>query len=259
MTLNDTTSLAIAELVIYFLLLPLIVYCLIKHGKRGIEAYFYLTTFAILRIVPAAMIISEHNKKQPESLVAAIIDAIGLSPLLLCSGGVLSEIIYYLHDGKNLKTKLGAHLLVHGGTIAGVTLAAYAASQFFGTGLTSDQISTYRHMQEAGAILLFLVWVFLVFSAARLFREVRSSASPSMFALYLAISFALLPIGARAVYSLVYAFDHNTELSPFYGKFVYKLVLVFLLQLIAALAIATGAIFSRNIVEEHKSHHFVSQ
>ncbi|GAB7349058.1 hypothetical protein MBLNU459_g8020t1 [Dothideomycetes sp. NU459] len=259
MALNNTTSLAVAELVIYIVILPVITYVLLKHGKKGIQAWFYLITFAILRIVPAAMQISEYNKSEPESETAAIIDSIGLSPLLLASSGVLGEILYYLHDGKGLKTKLGGQCLIHAGTIAGVALAAYGGSQLVKSGLTFEQVSKYEHMQEAGCVLMFLVWIILLFSAARLVREVRSSASPSMFKLFIAVAVALLPIGIRSVYGIVYAFDHSPDVSSIYGTFAIRLLLVFLMQLLAALAMIAGGVISRNIVKEHKNGHYAFQ
>jgi hypothetical protein len=63
-----------------------------------------------------------------------------------------------------------------------------------------------------------------------------------------------LPFTAiRVTYGVVYSFDHSSTVSPVTGVFAVKLVLIFLVQLLAVLALAIGGIMTRNIRMEDKS------
>jgi prolipoprotein diacylglyceryltransferase len=94
MALDPTTKLAIAELVLYILFIPIVGYLLLRHGKRGLFGWLYLILFCMLRIVASAMQINnyvqESHGKMPSS-TAGIINSVGISPLLLATGGVLHE------------------------------------------------------------------------------------------------------------------------------------------------------------------------
>lgn len=252
MTLNNSTSLAVAELIIYILLLPIILYVLYKHGRRGFMAYIYLVVFDIIRIVPAAMQISEHNQHKPESTTAAIIDSIGLSPLILCTAGILAEVRHYLYQTEQRPSKKSPlESLIHITTIVGVALSAYGAAELSDSGLTSSQISKYHSYQEAGSCLLFLGWILLVVSASRFIRDMSPSAGNSIFWLFIAAFFALVPLLIRTIYGMIYAFDRSPKVSPVIGYFAIRLILVFLMLFIAAVILIIGGLASRNISAEH--------
>ena len=92
--MDDTTQLAIAELVIYLLLICLGFFILFKHGKRGLEPWLFYIMFCSLRIIAGGLQINNWNKIQqgkPSSDTASIVNSIGISALLLCSCGVLHE------------------------------------------------------------------------------------------------------------------------------------------------------------------------
>jgi len=91
---NADTQLAIAELVIYILLMPVIHYLLFKHGKPGLEAWIFLISFSLLRIIAAALEIADWEKEkkgEPVSSTASIINSVGISALLLCTSGIIHE------------------------------------------------------------------------------------------------------------------------------------------------------------------------
>lgn len=92
--MDAATQLAVAELVIYLILLPIPHYLLFKHGKAGLEAWFFLISFSLLRIVASALQINNWNReKKGESVsdIASIINSVGVSALLICISGLIHE------------------------------------------------------------------------------------------------------------------------------------------------------------------------
>jgi hypothetical protein len=92
--MDGTTQLAVAELVIYLILIQLGFYLLYKHGRHGLEGWFFFTSFCTLRIVAAGLQISNWNnikKGKPSSDTASIVNSVGVSALLLCACGLIHE------------------------------------------------------------------------------------------------------------------------------------------------------------------------
>ena len=103
MTLDSTTELAVAELVIYLVLIPIIVYNFIRHGKTGWLGWGYLVVFCGIRVASDGIQISDHHKETQGKSVGdagAIVSSIGTSPLLLGLAGVLHEssvVVLFIH------------------------------------------------------------------------------------------------------------------------------------------------------------------
>jgi len=89
MTLNAITRLAIAELALYLILLPVVIYILIRHGKHGLDGWMFLTVFCILRLTSSGLQIGDRNST---SNTGAIVNSVGISALLLAISGVMHEV-----------------------------------------------------------------------------------------------------------------------------------------------------------------------
>jgi prolipoprotein diacylglyceryltransferase len=92
--LDSTTRLAIAELVIYIFIFPIVLYLLARHGVRGLFGWIYLVAFCILRIIAAGLQINNHVQEthgKTPSITAAIVNAVGVSPLILAIAGIIHE------------------------------------------------------------------------------------------------------------------------------------------------------------------------
>ena len=85
MAFTSIVDLAIAELVIYLLLAPLSIYVLFKHKLVAALGWWYLNAFCIIRIVYDAITIADRNKVEGVNVTSAVLNAVGLSPLLLAS------------------------------------------------------------------------------------------------------------------------------------------------------------------------------
>jgi hypothetical protein len=95
MTSFDAISrLAIAELTLYILYLPIAIFILYRHGKRGILGWTFFIIFIVLRITSASFQISngiQESNGKPITSTASIINSIGVSPMLMTLSGILSE------------------------------------------------------------------------------------------------------------------------------------------------------------------------
>jgi len=80
----------IATLIIYIILIQPAIYCLWKHGKRGILGWLYLQLFCAVRCVGSALTIHDENT-HTGGIASGILNSVGLSPLLLAAAGVLHE------------------------------------------------------------------------------------------------------------------------------------------------------------------------
>jgi hypothetical protein len=83
----------------------------------------------------------------------------------------------------------------------------------------------------------------------------RSSATRSAQTLIYAVLAAVVILLARVIYSIVYGFTLNPSLSPYTGSLAVKVVLIFLVQFIAALIIAVAGFLTRNIAHNTPVHH----
>jgi prolipoprotein diacylglyceryltransferase len=94
MGLDSITSLAVAELIIYLIVLPIVFFLLLKHGKHGLIGWLFLIAFCILRIVSDGLQINSHVQEthgKPPSVTGSIINSVGVSPLLLAISGIIHE------------------------------------------------------------------------------------------------------------------------------------------------------------------------
>ena len=85
---------AIAEVIVYSLLLPLAIFVDYRHGILRSIGWFYLCVFCSLRIAGAALgIASENDRGNRNDLVwSEILGSVGLGPLLLVGFSLLSRV-----------------------------------------------------------------------------------------------------------------------------------------------------------------------
>jgi hypothetical protein len=253
MALDNTTSLSAAELAIYLILIPLTAWLFFKHGRRASLAYIYLIIFETLRLVAAGLQIHAHSQ-HTTSKTGAIIDSVGLSPLLLAFSGFLYELGSYYYSppsrSSNNRFIVLEEVLVHVGAYTGIALAAVGGSNLTKSNPTQSNIDQAHTLQETGVVLLLLTWIVLVYMCFRLCRALGQRQQPGVVVAILLLATACIFVGVRSVYSVVYAFDHSPSVNPITGGFAIKLVLVFLVQLIAVVALLAVGFLTRNIAAE---------
>ena len=266
MALSSSVSLAIAELAIYLLLAPLVVFILLKHWLAGLLGWFYLSAFIAVRIVGDCITISDRNNKTQSSTSAAILNSIGLSPLILSTAGVLHEATHYATSNRRIKFfNLVIQVPIHFAAMAGIALAVVAGVKLSDRETRSNQYSHDHDLQEAGSILIMLVWLtnvsyaiwLTVFMSKSRVRNEISDLKDSR--ILLMVTIVALPfVGVRTFYTVIYAFDHSPSVTPRTAKFAIKFVLVFLVQLVAAISLTVGGFLTRKIVKSAGSREIES-
>jgi hypothetical protein len=83
--INASGRLAIAELIIYIILLPVAFYILVRHGKPGYTGWGFFLLFCTLRIVSSGLGINDT------STTSGIVNSVGISALLLAISGIIHE------------------------------------------------------------------------------------------------------------------------------------------------------------------------
>lgn len=95
-------------------------------------------------------------------------------------------------------------------------------------------------------VILLAVYAFHTLHRLRNNPDVRGHIRDALYLTYfalIAIVFALV----RVIYSVVYAFNRSPSLSPLTATFAVRFLLIFLVQLLAALCLVVGGVISRNI------------
>ena len=95
---SEREGISIAELVVYLPLIFVAIYVCIRHGFTRQIGWVYLVIFCGLRIAGAVFGIeyAKHPTSRTDATWSAILGAIGLSPLILMTIGLL-ERVYACH------------------------------------------------------------------------------------------------------------------------------------------------------------------
>ena len=88
--MTQAEALAIGTLIVYVILVQPTIYCLWKHGKRGLLGWLYLQLFCVIRIIGNALQL-HADATNSSGTTSLIISNVGLSPLLLATAGILHE------------------------------------------------------------------------------------------------------------------------------------------------------------------------
>lgn len=251
---SSKAILSLVELIIYLCLAPVTIYTLFKHKLPSLLGHVFLFAFIVLRLVADGLAIHNRNSGSID-VTAAIINSVGVSPLLLATAGFVSESRHYILDTAHNEgaKKMGwiMDLIIHIVSVTGIALLAIGFANS-ATATSTTAISTYHDVAYIGAILLLVAWVMIcvwAFVTFRISSKQKKCGKYSRIARLLLVEIMVsLPFtGARVCYSIVYAFDHSPSVSPVTASFVVDFFLIFLVQLVAASVMILGLFVTRNI------------
>jgi predicted membrane channel-forming protein YqfA (hemolysin III family) len=90
---STAEGIAIAELCVYIPIFICTVIVVIRHGFQKPLGWIYLAIFCVIRLAGAGFKIeSVHNPTKTDIEWSAILQSVGLSPLLLASMGLLKRV-----------------------------------------------------------------------------------------------------------------------------------------------------------------------
>ena len=206
MTLPTGSRLAIAELVFYLPALVLSILVNLRHGFRRENGWFYLVLLAVIRLVGNSMEIAANSENSVNLFVgAAVLNGVGLSPLLLAMAAMLKRV------NKDLLSEPLSRILnlVRIPILVALILTAYGGSQLYGEASPS-QYQTGQNIARAGIIILLVAFGLLVLITAFSFshlRQIRSGESVMLYAVALSTPFILV----RLIYSACVYFDTQSK------------------------------------------------
>ncbi|KAJ5335983.1 hypothetical protein MYU51_020133 [Penicillium brevicompactum] len=223
-----TNTLSAAELAIYIILAIPTVYLLAKHGRQGLLGWLFLSIFCSLRIIGSALGLRDSSP------TASLISSVGLSPLLLTANGILHEARIYRVAGLDQKLEWTFALVYHIVVVGGVALTAAGSAKLQSH---EEPIDKAEKIVKAGIAILTVCWVALVAATGLTFAVParKSVAGRAGTTLLWALGVALVFIGIRVFYSLVYLCTQNQSLNPTTGSLTVRVILGFLSELIAVL------------------------
>ncbi|KXJ85437.1 hypothetical protein Micbo1qcDRAFT_180812 [Microdochium bolleyi] len=235
---SPTFDLAVAELAIFIVMFFLCVYVAFRHGKPGYDAWGLLIVFCIMRITAAALQIRDQDTT---SIVAAIVNVAGIN--LEASR---FEPNHNVRVSKIITRVF--HLVVSLATV----LASIGGAMRATDKLDEDRNDATGHaLIQAGYAMLLAAVLALAGYSVRTTRRVRAghnnmlgdgagAARRLMYAVLVAVPFVLV----RVVYGLVSAATELQILSEYVGLFVVRFTLIFLVQLLACVALVAGGLVS---------------
>ncbi|KIL92291.1 hypothetical protein FAVG1_04700 [Fusarium avenaceum] len=238
------SSLTTAELAIYAVLVLPTLFVLFKHGKPGLIGWGFLFVFCSLRVIGGALFLTDSS-------AAVTVSNIGLSPLLICTAGLLHEAQYYREKPSRAeKVKIVLfHLLVG----AGVALMIVGLS-----GVQSKSPTPDDHKKvKIGLGILTASWGLLVLQAVRTAFEKGYSSRDDVFItrLLIAAAIGLVFVGIRVIYTLVALTSNDADLNPITGTLTVRVVLSFLPEIIAVLAYLVAGLLTRDIRALSETEH----
>jgi hypothetical protein len=208
MTLDFRSGVSILKLVIYTPYLFASLYVCTKMGFMKGSGWIYLSIFCIFRIVGAsAELASISSHSTTPYTIAAICSAVGLTPLMLASLGLLSRVYYSLLNSpwKGMlfsMTILRLPQIIT--TVAGILCIVGATSAQHIQDFTSE---TTVHIGVILYVVSFIILLVLTITAGALYLRSRNGEK----ALIIAIGAALPFLLTRLLYSLIACFATNAS------------------------------------------------
>lgn len=249
MTLDFRDGVSILKLVIYTSYLFASIYVCTRMGFMKGSGWIYLSIFCTLRIIGAsAQLASIGNHSTTTYTIAAVCDAIGITPLLLASLGIISRAYYSMLNSpwKGMlfsMTILRIPQLIT--TVAGILCIVGATSA------STIQDFTKESTVHIGVILYIVSYVILLIltiTACALYLKSRSGEKALVLAVLAALPFLLI----RLLYSLIACFAHNASNFNFVtGSVAINLVMA-VLEEIVVVAIYTITGIKQEVVPQEQ-------
>lgn len=251
MAWTNRTTLSAIELAIYIACTPVVIYSALKHRRFGKLGHFFLAAFILLRVIGDGLVIHQRDRVGGLTTTAAIINSVGISPLILATMSILNEaraylVNYDLHKSKKYLSWF-MEFQIHMVLVVGIALLAIGLSDA-STDTAPNKLKEDHTHAKVGAILILLTWLFITIWNVWSLRYLAASPLHKLGGrLLVATTITLLFIGVRVVYLVVYTFHPSHDLDLYNGPFAVDLVLVFLMQLIAFLILLGGLLWTRDI------------
>jgi hypothetical protein len=235
--ISTPEAIAIAELCVYTPIFLLTLIIDLRHDFKRQSGWIYLAIFCIVRIAGAALKIlsAKHPHSIDDAEWAAILQSVGLSPLLLATLGLLKRITDLVttrvrSQGRNIAMKgtggkIG-NLIAKRATAASLRSRIIQLSQIpiviglvfcivGGTDTASTNAGNAKNgptFTKVGIVIFLVFYIVLAILVAVTARDVGNAPRGEK-GLYWVIVAALPFLGVRLLWSLIAVFGHDKQFS----------------------------------------------
>lgn len=228
MTISYRSGVSIGELIFYTPALIIAAFLAFRHGFGRSAGWLFLIIFALARLIGAAMQLATISNPTSISLYTgyAILQNIGLSPLMLATLGLLSRLLDNIN--RTHRTLISTRILklieliILVALILGIVGGVNASDSFSSTGKY-----TPGSLSKAGTALFIVCYVAVVICTILIFFSVSHASHGEkriIFAVALALPFMLV----RLVYAIISTFVNNKDFNLLTGSVTILLCVAFI-------------------------------
>ncbi|KAF4338222.1 hypothetical protein FBEOM_7887 [Fusarium beomiforme] len=215
--INSHTSVGIAQVVFYALILPIAIFVLVRNWKHGLRLASYpMVTFSLARLAGGILTIIRQSNPTSIGLIIAttVLLNVGLIPLIISMVGFIRLILKSsLDDNKRASILLR---VIRFAFIAAIVLLCVAGA------LSGSKIHTSRHLTQAGYITLAAVIALMTVELLHLYTQRHRIARERH--IFIQLTIASVPtLAIRMVYGLLYTYtvdNVSTIWNPLIGSAV---------------------------------------
>ncbi|KAH7258935.1 uncharacterized protein BKA55DRAFT_638588 [Fusarium redolens] len=224
--LSPHTSVGIAQVVFYALVLPIAVFVLIRNWKHGLRLASYpLVTFSLARLAGGILTILRQSDPTSLGLIIAttVLLNVGLIPLMISMVGFIRLIMKSsLDENKRAFILLK---IIRFAFIAAIALLCVAGA------LSGSNIHISRHLTQAGYVTLAVVLGLMTVELLHLYTQ-KHRIAPERH-IFIQLTLASIPtLALRTVYGLLCAFTVD-DMSTIWNSLVGSAVAFALMCLLA--------------------------
>jgi hypothetical protein len=232
MTIGYREGVSIGEIAVYSPALLIAIYLSIRHGFGRSAGWMFLIIFCLARIIGAAMQLATISSPSNISLYTgyAILQNIGLSPLMLATLGLLSRLLDNInrahHTAISTRFFKFVELVIMVGLILGIVGGVNASNDYVKT-----HVFVPSSLNKVGTALFIVSYIAIVASTILLSFSVNH-ASHGEKRILLAVAFSLPFLLVRLVYSIISTFTKNKNFNLMTGNITILLCVAFIEELV---------------------------
>jgi hypothetical protein len=251
MTIDYRDGVSIGLIAVYLPALAIATYLAVHHGFNRSAGWMFLIIFCLARIIGASMQLATISAPNDTSLYTgyAILESIGLSPLMLAALGLLSRLLESIN--RTIQTSISIRalklieILIMVGFILAIVGGVNAGNTFSKTGnFTPSSLS------KVGIVLFTLSYIALVLSTIFIAPSVEHAAHGEkriLTAVVISLPFLLV----RLFYSIISTFTTNINFNNMRGSVTVQLFVAFVEELIVVVVFETTALILFQVPKGH--------
>ncbi|KAL8770089.1 MAG: hypothetical protein Q9209_004127 [Squamulea sp. 1 TL-2023] len=250
---SERFAIAVAEIVVYSVLLPIALVVTVRHGMSGSVGFLYLCIFCCLRISAAGLsIASEHDGRTNCSHLvwSEILGSIGIGPLLLMGFSLITRVNRNSNPRSTLRTNTIRMLYIP--NVLALNLAIVGGVRLSSRNL-SQQRSGKQFAQTGLSIFMVVFAIYTVICFLTLFKidTVVPGERRILYGVLLAIPFIFL----RIFYAVLTVFKDSKKFAIVNGSATVQFCMAIIEEMVVVVIYCGIGLFAptENEIEKRKT------